>query len=62
MTLLDQAIAHGAGSVLTDNVVDMLGAQGVSEIPMLLAEIARGEASEVYVLVIEWIARLDGVG
>ena len=40
MTLLDQAIAHGAGSVLTDNVVEMLGAQGVSEIPMLLAEIA----------------------
>ena len=46
MTLLDQAIAHGAGSVLTDNVVEMLGTQGVSEIPMLLAEIARGEASE----------------
>ena len=46
MTLLDQAIAHGAGSVLTDNVVEMLGTQGVSEIPMLLAEIARGEAQK----------------
>ena len=52
MTLLDQAIAHGAGSVLTDNVVEMLGTQGVSEIPMLLSEIARGEASQA-------IARVD---
>ncbi len=68
MTLLDQAIAHGAGSVLTDNVVEMLGAQGVSEIPMLLAEIARGEASEAIMRINQlsngspdWMALVSGI-
>ena len=68
MTLLDQAIAHGAGSVLTDNVVEMLGAQGVSEIPMLLAEIARGEASEAITRINQlsngspdWMALVSGM-
>ena len=68
MTLLDQAIAHGAGSVLTDNVVEMLGTQGVSEIPMLLAEIARGEASQAITRVNQlssespdWMALVSGM-
>ena len=68
MTLLDQAIAHGAGSVVTDNVVEMLGTQGVSEIPMLLAEIARGEASEAITRINklssespDWMALVSGM-
>ena len=68
MTLLDQAIAHGAGSVLTANVVEMLGAQGVSEIPMLLTEIARGEASEAITRINklssespDWMALVSGM-
>ncbi len=46
MTLLDQAIAHGQGSVTSANVIEMLGTQGISEIPLLLADIAKGEAVE----------------
>ena len=68
MTLLDQAIAHGAGSVVTDNVVEMLGTQGLSEIPMLLAEIARGEASEAITRINklssespDWMALVSGM-
>jgi DNA polymerase-3 subunit gamma/tau len=68
LTLLDQAIAHGAGSVVTDNVVEMLGTQGLSEIPMLLAEIARGEASEAITRINklssespDWMALVSGM-
>ena len=68
MTLLDQAVAHGAGTVLADNVVEMLGTQGVSEIPMLLAEIARGEASKAITRVDQlsrespdWMALVSGM-
>ena len=46
MTLLDQAIAHGQGSVTSANVIEMLGTQGVSAIPLLLADIAKGRAVE----------------
>jgi DNA polymerase-3 subunit gamma/tau len=56
MTLLDQAIAHGEGSVMTANVIEMLGTQGVSEIPALLSDIARGRAVEALVR-IEQLAR-----
>ncbi|MEG3593574.1 MAG: DNA polymerase III subunit gamma/tau [Pseudomonadota bacterium] len=44
MTLLDQAISHGQGSVTTGNVIEMLGTQGVSEVPILLSSIAKGNA------------------
>ncbi|MDC3058648.1 hypothetical protein OA099_04775, partial [Litorivicinus sp.] len=46
MTLLDQAIAHGQGSVTSADVIEMLGTQGVSAIPLLLADIAKGRAVE----------------
>ena len=46
MTLLDQAIAHGQGSVTSANVIEILGTQGVSAIPLLLADIAKGKAVE----------------
>ena len=46
MTLLDQAIAHGQGSVTSASVIEMLGTQGISEIPLLLADIAKGDATE----------------
>ena len=46
MTLLDQAIAHGEGSVTTANVIEMLGTQGVSEIPALLGDIANAQAAD----------------
>ncbi|MDC3032453.1 DNA polymerase III subunit gamma/tau [Litorivicinus sp.] len=46
MTLLDQAIAHGQGTVTSANVIEMLGTQGVSAIPLLLTDIAKGKAVE----------------
>jgi DNA polymerase-3 subunit gamma/tau len=44
MTLLDQAIAFGEGTVRADDVVDMLGIQGVSELPHLMTQIAQGDS------------------
>ena len=45
MTLLDQAIAHGEGEVQLAAVIEMLGTQGLSEVPNLLTHIARGDAN-----------------
>ena len=68
MTLLDQAIAHGEGSVTTANVIEMLGTQGVSEIPALLGEIATGQAAEALKRIEllsretpDWMALVSGV-
>ena len=68
MTLLDQAIAHGEGSVTTANVIEMLGTQGVSEIPALLGEIAAGQAAEALKRIEllsretpDWMALVSGV-
>ena len=47
MTLLDQAIAHGEGEVQVAAVIEMLGTQGLSEIPNLLIHIATGDANAV---------------
>ena len=47
MTLLDQAIAHGEGEVQVAAVIEMLGTQGLSEIPNLLTHIATGDANAV---------------
>ncbi len=55
MTLLDQAIAHGEGSVTASNVIEMLGTQGISEIPALLKDIALGQSVEA----LERIAQLS---
>ncbi|MEK9556410.1 MAG: DNA polymerase III subunit gamma/tau, partial [Gammaproteobacteria bacterium] len=68
MTLLDQAIAHGEGSVTTANVIEMLGTQGVSEIPALLGEIATGQAADALKRIEllsretpDWMALVSGV-
>lgn len=68
MTLLDQAIAHGEGSVTTANVIEMLGTQGVSEIPALLADIANGQAVDALQRIEllsretpDWMALVSGV-
>ncbi|MDC0882516.1 DNA polymerase III subunit gamma/tau [Litorivicinus sp.] len=68
MTLLDQAIAHGEGSVSADNVVEMLGTQGVSEIPQLLSDIAAGQATDALSRISDlaretpdWMALISGM-
>ena len=68
MTLLDQAIAHGQGSVTSANVIEMLGTQGISEIPLLLADIAKGEAVEALQRIErlaretpDWLALVSGI-
>ena len=53
MTLLDQAISHGQGSVTSGNVIEMLGTQGVSEVPILLSSIAKGNAVDALQLIEE---------
>ncbi len=45
MTLLDQAIVHGEGQIQISNVIEMLGTQGLSEIPELLTNVAKGDAN-----------------
>ena len=68
MTLLDQAIAHGQGSVTSANVIEMLGTQGISEIPLLLADIAKGDAIEALKRIEQlaretpdWMALVSGI-
>ena len=68
MTLLDQAIAHGQGTVSADNVIEMLGTQGVSEIPQLLSDIAAGQADDALSRIRElaretpdWMALISGM-
>ena len=68
MTLLDQAIAHGQGAVTSANVIEMLGTQGISEIPLLLADIAKGDAIEALQRIEQlsretpdWMALVSGI-
>ena len=68
MTLLDQAIAHGEGSVSVNNVIEMLGTQGISEIPQLLSDIAVGKATDVLSRISDlaretpdWLALISGM-
>ena len=68
MTLLDQAIAHGEGTVSADNVIEMLGTQGVSEIPQLLSDIAAGQATDALSRISDlaretpdWMALISGM-
>ena len=68
MTLLDQAIAHGQGSVTLENVIEMLGMQGISAIPLLLEDVAKGDAVEALQRIEQlsretpdWIALISGI-
>lgn len=68
ITLLDQAIAHGEGTVLAGNVIQMLGTQGVSEIPQLLSDIAAGQATDALLRISElaretpdWMTLISGM-
>ena len=68
MTLLDQAIAHGEGTVSADNVIEMLGTQGISEIPQLLSDIAAGQATDALSRISDlaretpdWMALISGM-
>jgi DNA polymerase-3 subunit gamma/tau len=47
LSLLDQAIAHGAGSVAEDSVQAMLGAVGQEHLLALLAALAGGDGKEL---------------
>ena len=44
LTLLDQAIAHGQGQLRRDDVIQMLGVEGLSKLPSLLDAVATGDA------------------
>jgi DNA polymerase-3 subunit gamma/tau len=68
MTLLDQAIAHGEGTVSANNVIEMLGTQGVSEIPQLLSDIAAGQSTDALSRISDlaretpdWMALISGM-
>jgi DNA polymerase-3 subunit gamma/tau len=47
LSLLDQAIAHGAGSIAEDSVHAMLGAVGQEHLLALLAALAAGDGKEL---------------
>lgn len=68
ITLLDQAIAFGEGRVQTDDVIQMLGVQGLSEVPAMLADLARNDANALLARVHElamqtpdWMALVSGM-
>lgn len=68
MTLLDQAIAFGEGAVITGDVVEMLGVQGLSEIPALLRDIAENHADaaldrirQLALQTPDWLALVSGM-
>jgi DNA polymerase III, subunit gamma and tau len=67
MTLLDQAIAYGEGAVKADDVIDMLGIQGVSELPNVMNCVAKGDSRQALSLLGElarqapdWVALVAG--
>lgn len=47
LSLLDQAIAHGAGSIQADQVGQMLGASNISRMLLILSALIRGDVNEV---------------
>ena len=47
LSLLDQAIAHGAGAVQADQVGQMLGTSNVSRMLSMLSALVRGDVSDV---------------
>ena len=68
MTLLDQAIAFGQGAVVAADVVQMLGVQGLSEIPVLLRHVAEGNAHlaldcvhQLAMQTPDWLALVSGM-
>lgn len=68
LTLLDQAIAFGQGALKSAEVVEMLGVQGISEVPALLSAMAQGQGADVLAMIQElaahtpdWMALVAGV-
>jgi DNA polymerase-3 subunit gamma/tau len=68
MTLLDQAIAFGEGRVLADDVIQMLGVQGVSELPLLFRDIAEADGTQAIQRISslaqetpDWLALVSGL-
>lgn len=57
LSLTDQAIAYGQGSVTGDDVATMLGAVGRDEVGALMTALSSGEASQVLPLVAELAQR-----
>ncbi|MGH8707026.1 MAG: DNA polymerase III subunit gamma/tau [Burkholderiales bacterium] len=57
LSLLDQAIAHGGGSVATDSVRDMLGAVDDTYLLRLLEAVAAGEGAQLMAIADEMQAR-----
>jgi len=57
LSLLDQAIAHGGGSVATDSVRDMLGAVDDTYLLRLLAAVAAGDGAQLMSIADEMQAR-----
>jgi DNA polymerase-3 subunit gamma/tau len=51
LSLLDQAIAFGAGRVRAEDVAAMLGVGGLERLPDLIAAVAAGDAAEVLALI-----------
>jgi DNA polymerase-3 subunit gamma/tau len=57
LSLLDQAIAHGGGSIAADGVRDMLGAVDDSYLLRLLAAVAAGDGAQLIAIADEMQAR-----
>ena len=57
LSLLDQAIAHGGGSVATDSVRDMLGAVDDTYLLRLLEAVAKGDGAQLMAIADEMQAR-----
>jgi DNA polymerase-3 subunit gamma/tau len=57
LSLLDQAIAHGGGSVATESVRDMLGAVDDTYLLRLLEAVARGDGAQLMTIADEMQAR-----
>ena len=57
LSLLDQAIAFGGGSVKRDEVRDMLGVVASDQLPQLLLDVQKGDAAAVLAAVHEFAQR-----
>jgi len=57
LSLLDQAIAHGAGSIAVDNVQDMLGAVDASHLLRLLEAVAARDGAQLMAIADEMQSR-----
>ncbi|WP_414039269.1 DNA polymerase III subunit gamma/tau [Acidithiobacillus sp. M4-SHS-6] len=63
LSLLDQAIVHGAGTVRREEVLSMLGRSGDDTIMLMIAALIAHDAEQLFALVNEHLARgLDAAG